>query len=611
LEFVVMLRDARREHSWPLTGLVALLCVAGAGPVAFAQDTDAPPKVARTVAVSPNATVNLVNLLVKQGVLTEEQAADLIKQAEQEAYVAREATKNAATKAQDAEKSANSAAAAVSPPGTKRVTYVPEIVKRELREDIRREVMDQAKTENWAAPNTFPEWVSRIRFYGDVRLRYEGDFFPSGNATNGSLINFNAINSGAPVAPTQGLLPVRDVDTDRERFRLLARLGLEADLSDGFTAGLRMATGDSSYPISTFATLGGGGGNFSKYPIWLDRGWLRYEMWDKNVVLSAGRFDNPFFSPTDLLWYNDLGFDGVALQAKHEIAPGFTPFLVAGAFPIYNSPSNYPNLGANNAAGVGADLPSAYKYLFGGQGGFGWQANPDVSVKVGASYFDFTNVQGQLSAPCSLLAVNDTTTVCSTDLLRPGFAQYGNTYTPLRNLVASAASGGVLYQLQYYGLASAFRVAELTGRLDLAYFNPAHIILDGTYVRNTAFDKTYVASVATNNLAASPNGVCCGPFNGGNQGFMGRLTVGYPVVARLWDWNVYAAYKYLESDATIDAFTDPDFGLGGTNLKGYIIGGRLGLGPNVWTTVKWMSANAIAGPPFAVDVLQVDLVGKF
>jgi hypothetical protein len=589
-----------------LTGLVVLLSVAGVSPVAFAQDTDAPPKVTRTVAVSSNATVNLVNLLVKQGVLTEEQAADLIKQAEEEAYVAREATKNAATKAQNAEKSATSAAAAVSPPGTKRVTYVPEIVKRQLREDIRKEVMDQAKNENWAAPNTFPEWVSRMRFYGDVRMRSESQFFPAGNDNSGNQVNFNAINSGSPVVPTVGQLPVRDVDTNRDRFRIRARLGVEADLYDGFTAGMRIATGDSNYPISTLATLGGGGGNFSKYPLWLDRGWLKYEMWDK-VAISVGRFDNPFFSPTDLLWYEDLGFDGIALQARHEVVPGFTPFFVAGAFPIYNSPLNYPNLGSGNAAsGIGSDLPSADRYLFGVQGGFGWQANPTVSVKLGASYYDFDNVRGQGSAPCALTSATDTTTVCSTDLLRPTFAQYGNTYMPLRNF--SSTSLGVL---EYYGLASAFQVVELTGRLDLSEFNPYHVILDGTYVNNVAFNRAQVAAVAFNNLGASPDGKNPGAFDGGNQGFMGRVTVGLPVIANLWDWNVYVAYKYLESDATVDAFTDPDFGLGGTNLKGYILGARLGLGRNVWITGKWMSANAIAGSPFAVDVLQIDLTGKF
>jgi Putative porin len=74
---------------------------------------------------------------------------------------------------------------------------------------------------------------------------------------------------------------------------------------------------------------------------------------------------------------------------------------------------------------------------------------------------------------------------------------------------------------------------------------------------------------------------------------------------------VHAGYKYLESDATLDAFADSDFGLGGTNLKGYFVGGNLGLSNNVWTSLRWMSATGIAGVPYAVDVLLVDVNAKF
>lgn len=607
-----MLCRAKIWRSRLVHAVVALLCVAGMVQTVFAQDTVPAPQVNRTAAKSPNATVNLVNLLVKQGVLTEEQAASLIKQAEDEAYVAREATKNASTKAQEAEKSANSAAAAVSPPGTKRVTYVPEIVKRDLRNEIRKEVLEQAKNENWASPNTFPSWVSHIRLYGDIRVRGEGQFFPKGNINNGTMINYNAINTGSPfdvsAVTNSSLPPLRDVDTNRNRFRLRARLGIEADLFDGFSAGLRIATGDSNNPVSTNQTLGGGGGNFSKYPIWLDRGWLRYEMWNQ-LVVSLGRFDNPFLAPTDLMWYDDLGFDGVALQARHEISPGFVPFVVAGAFPLYNTALNYPNNGNlfSNPSAPGSNQSSTDKYLFAAQGGFLWDADPNVNFKFGAGYFDFNNVDGRFSDPCNVFTTAD---VCSTDLRRPSFAQYGNTYMGLRNIIPQLPAGP---QFQYFGLATPFRVLELTGAVDLKFFDPVHIIIDGDYVNNLAFNKNNVSQVAVNNLGASPDPAnrVAGAFAGGNQGAMGRLTVGYPKISNLWEWNAYVAYKYLESDAVVDAFTDPDFGLGGTNLKGYIVGSRLGLGQNVWASLKWMSANSIAGAPFAVDVLQLDLTGKF
>jgi hypothetical protein len=116
--------------------------------------------------------------------------------------------------------------------------------------------------------------------------------------------------------------------------------------------------------------------------------------------------------------------------------------------------------------------------------------------------------------------------------------------------------------------------------------------------------------LAVNNRAGTPDN-SVGTFNGGNQGWLARVTVGNTEVKHLGDWNVHAGYKYLESDATIDAFVDSDFGLGGTNLKGYFIGGNYGISDNVWATMRWLSANNIAGSPYAVDVLQVDLNARF
>ncbi len=56
-----------------------------------------------------------------------------------------------------------------------------------------------------------------------------------------------------------------------------------------------------------------------------------------------------------------------------------------------------------------------------------------------------------------------------------------------------------------------------------------------------------------------------------------------------------------------DAFTDSDFHLGGTNAKGYFIGGAFAPYRNVTIGGRWLSANEIVGDPFAIDVLQLDL----
>jgi hypothetical protein len=604
-----------REMKTRKLATAAAVLLAFAAPAA-AQDEDVPagkrPTVSRNAPPSSNATVNLINLLVKQGTLTEEQAAALIKQADDEAYVARQASRDATEKAESAEKKATGAADAVSPPGTKRVTYVPEIVKKQLRDEIRAEVMTKAEKENWASPGKYPEWAQRIRFYGDIRTRYEGDHFPAGN---GVLENFNAINTGNPFledntnAVNPYFPPSYNTTQDRNRFRFRARLGADVDLFDGFTAGLRIATGDSSSPVSTNQTFGGNGGDFSKYALWLDRAFIRYQP-VQDVVASVGRFDNPFWSPTDLAWYKELGFDGFAIQAKHEVSEGLTPFFVGGAFPTFNTDLNAGlNTADPNIPGP-IKSPSRDRWLFGAQSGFAARFDPDTTLTLAGAYYVFTNMRGKLSSACLVFAASD---VCDTDILRPLFAQKGNTYMRLRNIpvvlpVSTKDTGTLNYQ--FYGLASDFRPVVASAQLDLAQFNPVHIILDGEYVWNTAFDRAGVAAVAVNNFAGTPDG-SPGPFNGGNQGWLARLTVGDKDIRHLWDWNAFAGYKYLESDATVDAFVDSDFGLGGTNLKGYFVGANLGLGENVWATVRWMSANGIAGQPYAVDIVQVDLNARF
>ena len=84
---------------------LALCGVAFAVPAAAQSSGTAAtrPAVSHTPPPSPNVAVNIVNLLVKQGVFTQEQGAALIKQAEDEAFVARQAVRDAAAKADIAE----------------------------------------------------------------------------------------------------------------------------------------------------------------------------------------------------------------------------------------------------------------------------------------------------------------------------------------------------------------------------------------------------------------------------------------------------------------------------------------------------------------------------
>jgi len=131
-------------------------------------------------------------------------------------------------------------------------------------------------------------------------------------------------------------------------------------------------------------------------------------------------------------------------------------------------------------------------------------------------------------------------------------------------------------------------------------------VIDGEYVYNTAFSRSYmnaqaaIYGVLMNNRAASPDG---GKYARCVQRRQPGLA--WPrhrrqqEIKHLWDGTVHAGYKYLESDATIDAFADSDFGLGGTNLKGYFVGGNYRPRRECLGDLRWMSANNIAGSPYA------------
>ncbi|MCW0182029.1 MAG: putative porin [Zavarzinia sp.] len=558
----------------------------------------ASPAWAQEPAPSPNATINLINLMVKRGLITRADADGLIKQAEAEASAAAPAPAAAP---------GGTTVAVPNRDGTVRVQYVPEMVRKQIRDEVRTEVMAQAKREGWATPNAIPDWTQRIKITGDIRLRYEGDYLGDSNANTGEFPNFNAINTGSPYDVSTGnanLPPQLNVDQDRERARLRARLGVAADLGDGFSTGLRVATGDGSSPVSTNQSLGGSGGNFSKYAIWLDRAYIRYkgDVADGlGLVVDGGRFDNPFFA-TDLIWDDDIGFDGLALAGAYDLGGSVKPFGVLGAFPVYNTDFNFASTDA-------AKMQSHDKWLLGGQAGVEWKITDDYRLKAGLAYYHFDNIKGELSSLCTVLNASD---ACDSDLTRPGFAQKGNTYMALRAIAPTAANGnGTTDQYQYFGLVTGFRELALTARLDLSQFKTLPIALDGEYVKNLAFDESRARANAVNNRGDDATGQPFGEFEGGDTAYMARLTLGTEQVRKRWDWNLRFAYKYLESDSVVDGFTDSDFGLGGTNLEGYVFGGAFGVADNVALSLRWQSADNIAGPTYSADVLQADVSARF
>jgi hypothetical protein len=546
-------------------------------------------------APTSSVTVNLINRLVQKGILTQGEAGEMIAQAEADAVSAR-----------NAQTAADIAALPPAPnPDDMRVTYIPEVVKDDMRDEIKQELMVQAREEQWAERQV-PEWTERFRPFGDFRGRYAWLMFPDGNDDSGAFPNFDAINSGSPfdTSGTQ-FSPQYNVNQDRERASLRARFGTDIMLGEGFNGGIRLATGSDNSPTSTNQTLGGNGGNFSKYAIWLDRAFLSYDAGPgdgEELLFKLGRFDNPFFKASEIQWDDDLGFDGLAMRGKVRINDCVSSFFTAGYFPVYNTDLNF-------ASNQPSKFKSTDKWLTGVQAGVEWKIAEDLKMKFGIAYYDFSDISGKLSDPYIPLNANDSG---NTDTTRPGFAQRGNTYMALRNIDNSTAANdfGNKYQYQYYGLASEFRNVTLTGKLEYEHFDPVHLALLGEFTQNVAFDSGDINNKAVNNRSAS-NGNSVGAFDGGNTAWNVQFQVGKPAFAAFGDWQAAFGYRYVETDATVDGFTDSDFGGGGTNVQGFTLGTAMALSPDVRVGVRWMSSDEVTGPPLSTDIIQLDLNAKF
>jgi len=435
-----------------------------------------------------------------------------------------------------------------------RVQYVPESFKNQLREEIKLEVMAQAKGEGWAVPGVQPQWLDRIALDGDMRLRYQRDMYAAGNETPLNLA-------------VQGT-SINNTSEDINRLRLRARLGVRYKVADTISGGLRLTTGSAGDPVSPNQTLGGDYTSSSKFAFGLDRAYIKYVAlpW---LTVSGGRIENPWLS-TDLVWDPDYAFDGVAAAMRHKFGETLSGFATLGAFPIQQVERN------------GNTVLAKSRWLYGAQAGGEWISENLSAYKVGLGYYDFTNIQG---------VVNDLNAT-SQNLTARQFHQKGNTVFDITNPAVDPTK-------DLYGLASKFRELNLTASADIAAFNPVHVVLSGDYVKNIGFKASEVQALNP----VSPIG--------GNTGWMAKLLVGMPETTHMGDWNVSGAYKHLETNAVLDAFADSDFHLGGTNAKGWIVGGNYGLDKNTWLNVRWFSADEIVGVPLAIDVLMLDFNAKF
>ncbi|WP_230342589.1 putative porin [Methylobacillus arboreus] len=511
-----------------------------------------------------STTVGLIEALVQEGILSKEKADALIRKAE-------EARQTAETPSEPAGAVTGVAESPAGKSNVVRVQYVPEFVKQQLRNDIQKEVMAKLNYHVEEERLALPGWLDRISFEGDVRLRYEPDRFSSRNA--------EAYVHGL-YESQQAMIP--NTTQDQDRYRVRARFGINAKLSDTFTAGIRMTSGHMDNPLSPNQSIDI---RAAKLDWGLDRVFITYKPYQWMSV-TAGRFANPFFS-TDMVWDRSLAMDGIAASFTPKLSDSVAGFGTLGAFPI-----DQVQKGTLNKA--------KDKWFIGGQAGFEWISPNKSSIKAGIAYYDFKNVEG-------IPNNQDGSDTRYNGTVMP-YRQKGNSTFDINMNGSTVGSCGILststtstirYDGSGCGLASKFRLVNLTGQIDLATFDPVHVILQGDYVRNIGFDAREILR-RTN-----------GTFEKQNEGYQIKLTVGTPLITQRHDWQVFGVYKKLEADAVVDAFTDSDFHLGGTNAKGFILGGSYGLDKNTFLSARWLSTKEISGLPLAIDVFLFDLTTMF
>jgi hypothetical protein len=503
-----------------------------------------------------NTVVNLLQALVDQGVISREKAAQMVKAAQDKA-------------------AADAAAVAKADEGAVRVPYVPQIVKDEIAKQVAEEVkpgvvadvIHEAKTEKWGVPGALADWLTRTRLSGEVTLREEGLLYDGLNAHD-QFFNYFAINQAGSIAKA-GQNAFLDDNEPRIRFRGRARLGVESDLSDSLTAGMRLVTGNTSDLVSETQTVDG----TAPYQFGLDELYIRLD--ERNaqkfpwLSVVGGRFLNPYQTPTDLIFHKDLTFTGLAATGRLGLGDGSPEqsqvFFTVGAHPVQE-----------------VQFSPQDKWLVAAELGTNVRWGEAQRLRFTGAFYDYFNVTGRLNPAGSPGLYNFTA---------PTFLRYGNTVFDIANLADPTTN--------LFALAAKFRLANANATYTLGIGRYV-LTVTADAVRNFGFHEAQVE--ANTGFYVTPR----------TTGYQGEVSFGDPTVLVPGNWRALVGYRYLQGDAVIDGFTDSDFHyFGGTNARGYYFVGDYGVANRVWLRLRYLSANEIDGPKFGVDTLQFDVSTRF
>jgi len=186
-------------------------------------------------------------------------------------------------------------------------------------------------------PQEKKKWYDRIKFKGDLRLRYE-------------LFDWDGHYD----------------DGKRDRFRYRLRVGAEAKILEPLKVGFELRSGNPDNPVSDNQSLDGG---FNKNKISIAQAYVKYKPNDL-FRLTAGKFvPKKLWTVTDLQWDDDVTVEG--MMQEFDWRPG-------GA--VKHVDLNFYQF-VLEESGSGSDA-----YLFGGQIAPTFKLNDKNALTVGLGY---------------------------------------------------------------------------------------------------------------------------------------------------------------------------------------------------------------------------------
>ncbi|RXK87865.1 hypothetical protein EST62_05875 [Chlorobaculum sp. 24CR] len=167
----------------------------------------------------------------------------------------------------------------------------------------------------------------------------------------------------------------QDNEHSRDRHRIRVRFGVTPWINEELSAGLRLATGNDSDPISRNQTLENG---FSAKNIMLDEAYINYHPMflngDVNILLGKRDIAKTLFIEKDLVWDGDLTLEGATLQYGKDTdgkqKSGFG--AIAGWYSLDE------------------DKAKSDPYLLAFQGAYKGEVS-DLGFDLGVGYYDFVH----------------------------------------------------------------------------------------------------------------------------------------------------------------------------------------------------------------------------